>query len=233
MLRGFRLYRRRMSGRRAFMLFFSFFLIIMFVLTIIALKNLTPILTSMATARVSNVVNRIVNEAVDDAIIQGDFEYDNLISIEKDNDGKVTALKSNMVEFNRLQSEIMSDILERMNDVTSSELAIPVGSLTGITLLASRGPKIYVRMSAVGSPTADFENQFTSAGINQTKHQIVLNIDVNVSILLTGIKTSTVVSNSLAVAETIIVGNVPESYMYFNTNEDTAREILGSYAVTD
>ncbi|MEA4813887.1 MAG: sporulation protein YunB [Oscillospiraceae bacterium] len=215
------------------MLFLVFFLIIILILSNIALKNLMPILTSMATARVSNVVNRIVNEAVDDAIIQGDFEYDDLITIEKDNDGKVTALKSNMVEFNRLQSEIMSDILERMNDVTSSELAIPVGSLTGITVLASRGPKIHVKMSAVGSPTADFENLFTSAGINQTKHQIVLNIDVNVSILLTGIKTSTVVSNSLAVAETIIVGNVPNSYMYFNTDDDTAREIIGSYAVTN
>lgn len=231
MLRGFRSYRRRMSRRRAISLLLVFLLIISSVLAEMAIRNLTPILTNMATARVSNVVNRIVNEAVDEAIMKGDFEYDDLITIEKDNNGRVTALKSNMVQFNRLQAEIMNDILERMNDVTSSELSIPVGSLTGIAVLASRGPKIRVKMSAVGSPTADFHNLFTSAGINQTRHQIVLSITVNVSILLTGIKASTVVSNSLAVAETIIVGEVPNSYMYFSGDENKTSQAMQSYGL--
>jgi sporulation protein YunB len=232
MLRGFRFYRRRKGRRRAAALFFVALLIITSVLANIVVSNLTPILTSMATARVSNVVNKIVNEAVDQAIIKGDFQYDNLISIEKDNDGRVTALKSNMVEFNRLQSEIMNDILQRMNDVTSSELSIPIGSLTGIAVLSSRGPKIRIKMSAVGSPSADFNNLFTSAGINQTKHQIVLNISVNVSILMAGIKTSAVVNNSLAVAETIIVGSVPNSYMYFSGDGKSQEGTIQSYGMS-
>ena len=81
-------------------------------------------------------------------------------------------------------------------------------------------------MQFVGSSNASFENEFTEAGINQTKHRIILNVDVSVSILLPGFSTYTKVSNRFTVAETIIVGTVPDSYVYFHGNLEEAEDYV-------
>ena len=135
-----------------------------------------------------------------------------------------TARVSNLV--NRMQGQITDEILHRLSEVATSELEIPLGTLTGSALLAGRGPSLFVRMQAVGSASAAFRNQFTAAGINQTRHQIFLDVDVYMSILLPGMKTSTRVSNEIAVAETVIVGGVPDTYTYFSTMPDE----IGQYA---
>lgn len=186
-----------------------------------AVLHMRPIIVSLATARVSNAVNRIVVDAVRDAIDSGQVDYNVLIHLEKDETGRVAA-------FNRLRSQIADEILRRLSEVSTSELSIPVGTLTGSTLLAGRGPCIRVRMQAVGSTDASLRNAFSAAGINQTRHQILLSVDVYTSILLPGFTASTKVSNEIAVAETVIVGSVPETYTYFSTTpdelEDTARD---------
>ena len=188
----------------------------------VAAAHLKPLLTSLATTRVSNTVNGIVASSVNETIYSGDIDYDRLISFEKDNEGRITAVKSNMAEFNRLQSAIINDVLSRLSEVSTREISIPVGTLIGSPLLAGRGPLIRVRMQSVGSSSAHFENAFTSAGINQTRHRIYLVVDVYVSILLPGFSTVTKVSSSYAVAETVIVGSVPQSYTYFSNGEDMA-----------
>ena len=190
--------------------------------------QMRPLLGSLATTRVSNAVNRIVYQAVNEAIDSGQIAYEQLVSYEKDNEGRITMVRSNMAAFNRLRSQIADEILRRLSEVSTSELSIPVGTLTGSTLLAGRGPCIRVRMQAVGSTDASLRNAFSAAGINQTRHQILLSVDVYTSILLPGFTASTKVSNEIAVAETVIVGSVPETYTYFSTTpdelEDTARD---------
>ena len=197
-----------------------FLLAALLALAIVAMAHLKLVLTSLATARVSNTVNGIVTAAVNETIYSGGVDYDQLISFEKDNEGKITAVKSNMAEFNRLQSAIIDEVLEKLSEVTTKELSVPVGTLLGSPFLAGRGPLIRVRMQSVGSSSAHFENAFTSAGINQTKHQIYLVVDVYVSILLPGFSTTTKFSNTYSVAETVIVGSVPDNYTYFSNGED-------------
>lgn len=213
-------YRRRLTRRRLLGTLAFAAMTLALTITLFATTQMRPILASLATTRVSNMVNRIVSEAVDEAIESGNISYSDLITFEKDNDGRITAIYSNMAAFNRLQSKILDIILARIDQVPARELSIPVGSLTGSVLLAGRGPRISVRMESVGSSTANFENAFTSAGINQTKHQIVLNINVAVSILLPGFSTATTVSNAVTVAETVIVGSVPDTYTYFNSTSE-------------
>lgn len=229
-MRGFYGYRGQVARHM-----FSRILIIIFWCGIIGLAGLgiwqmRSMLTRLATAKVSNSVNRIVTEAVNDAVDTGEFQYNKLITFEKDEDGKITAVKSNMSEFNRLQSKILDQILERISEVSTRDLSIPLGNLTGTDLLSGRGPLITVKMQSVGSSTARLRNKFTSAGINQTKHQILLDVDVYISILLPGFSTATKVSNSFTVAETVIVGSVPNSYTYFNSdkaiNKDAEQYIL-------
>ena len=211
---------RTMSGKEKTLLLASALAFALLALGIVAAMHLKPILTSLATTRVSNTVNGIVGVAVNETIYSGDVDYDRLISFEKDNEGRITAVKSNMAEFNRLQSAILVEILTKLSEVSTKDISIPIGTLTGSPLLAGRGPLIRVRMQSVGSSSARFENAFTSAGINQTKHQIYLVVDVYVSILLPGFSTVTKVSSSYAVAETVIVGSVPDNYTYFSNGEN-------------
>lgn len=189
-------------------------------LAIVAMTHLKPVLTSLATARVANTVNGIVTAAVNDTVYSGGVDYDQLISFEKDKEGRITAVKSNMAEFNRLQAAIIDEVLTNLSEVSTRELSVPVGTLLGSPFLAGRGPLIRVRMQSVGSSSAHFENAFTSAGINQTRHQIYLAVDVYVSILLPGFSTMTKLSNHYAVAETVIVGSVPDNYTYFSNGAD-------------
>lgn len=229
MRNGFFYYRRQWD-RRAVLRALAFLTAVLTLWAVFfATAQLRPLLESLATTRVSNTVNRIVSEAVAEAIEDGAIRYESLISFEKDTEGRVTAVHSNMAAFNRLQSSILDIILTRVDQVSARELSIPIGTLSGTALLAGRGPRISVRMESVGSSSARFENTFSSAGINQTKHQIVLNIDVYVSILLPGFATATKVSNTFTVAETIIVGSVPETYTYFSTTPGTYEEDMKDY----
>ena len=200
---------------------------------VVALTHMKPILASLAEAKVNNIVNRIVVAAVNEAVEKGIINYDALVTLEKDDTGRVTALRSNMGEVNRLQSAIADDILQRLSEVSTSELSIPLGTLTGSALLAGRGPSIHVRMQAVGSTSASFRNNFSAAGINQTKHQILLRVDVYMSILLPGFTTSTKVTNEISVAETVIVGGVPENYTYFSTLPEEIQNYAEDYIMNN
>lgn len=222
---------RRINRRRLTVWLFLLFVGASLVMVAIAAMRMKPLLERVATARVTNSVNQVVAEAVDEAVQNGAIQYQELVSFEKDQEGRITALHSNMAVFNRLQSKILDTIMERIGEVSSRELSIPLGNLTGSALLAGRGPRIRVRMESMGSSTAHFENEFRSAGINQTKHQIVLHIDVYVTILLPGMTTATKVSNAITVAETVIVGTVPQTYTYFSAEPSSLQEEAKDYVL--
>jgi sporulation protein YunB len=219
-------YRRRRRGVRVLAALLLVVLLLCALALAVALAQLKPIMNSMATARISNAVHTAVAEAVTETISTGKYDYSDLITLEKDNEGKITALTSNMLQFNRLQIEVAENVIKNVGSVSSSELSIPIGSLTGVALLAGRGPEVHIRILSVGSPETAFENLFTDAGINQTKHQIVLNVTVTVRILMPGYTTSATVDNSVAVAETVIVGSVPETYTYFDSTSEEAKEYI-------
>ena len=223
----------RFTGRQRMLIWLTVIFTLLLALTVAVVLHMKPVVVDLATARTSNAVNRIVVAAVNDAVDSGRIDYEQLVDFDKDADGHVTALRSNMAAFNRLQASIADDILQRMAEVSSTDLAIPIGTLTGSPLLAGRGPCLRVRMQSVGTATARFDNQFSSAGINQTRHRIILNVDVHVSILLPGLTTYTKVSNEISVAETVIVGGVPETYTYFSTTPDEIENYADEYIINN
>ena len=223
----------RFTGRQRVLIWLTVIFTLLLALTVAVVLHMKPVVVDLATARTSNAVNRIVVAAVNDAVDSGRIDYEQLVDFDKDAEGHVTALRSNMAAFNRLQASIADDILQRMAEVSSTDLAIPIGTLTGSPLLAGRGPCLRVRMQSVGTATARFDNQFSSAGINQTRHRIILNVDVHVSILLPGLTTYTKVSNEISVAETVIVGGVPETYTYFSTTPDEVENYADEYIINN
>ena len=230
---GFFYYRRRIERRTLVDFLAVLGLVLAAAAMILATVRLRPLLESLATTRVSNAVNRVISESVDESIQSGAVRYDELIAFEKDNEGHITAIHSNMAACSRLQTDILDRILTRVGQVSARELSIPVGSLTGFALLAGRGPRISVRMESVGTSTAWFENEFSAAGINQTNHRIILHIEVGVAILLPGVTTSTRVASAVTVAETVIVGDVPQTYTYFATDPSSYGEDAKDYILNN
>lgn len=223
----------RFTVRQRVLIWLTVIFTLLLALAVAVVLHMKPVVVDLATARTSNAVNRIVVAAVNDAVDSGRIDYEQLVDFDKDAEGHVTALRSNMAAFNRLQASIADDILQRMAEVSSTDLAIPIGTLTGSPLLAGRGPCLRVRMQSVGTATARFDNQFSSAGINQTRHRIILDVDVHVSILLPGLTTYTKVSNEISVAETVIVGGVPETYTYFSTTPDEIENYADEYIINN
>lgn len=182
------------------------------VLTLLSRRLLLPVADELMLAQVNNEASDAVNRAIDGQIAAGELTYDRLVTLEKDEAGNVTAILSNMAEINRLKTGILFRIDECLEGLSVEELSVPVGSIFLPELFSGRGPSLPVRVLAVRSSDAEFRNDFSSAGINQTLHRIMLDVSVEVTILSwTGTHDVTVTS-SVAVAETVIVGSVPTTY---------------------
>lgn len=178
-----------------------------------------PILITAAQANTKNAVNRIVTEAVGKALAEEALGYRDMITLEKDNAGQITALTSNTLAMNRLRAEILGDILEQVDSLDSHTLGIPLGELTGLTVLSGRGPSLPVRIRSVGAANAEFRNVFTSAGVNQTYHQVMLEVSVEATLLIPGGTTQTTVVTQVCIAETVLVGEVPQTYLQLGLGE--------------
>ena len=148
----------RLSGKQKAVAWIAIALVLLFMGAALIVVRIRPMVTRLAESRATNRVNRIVAEAVSDAVASGQVDCSRLITFEKDSGGKVTALRSNMPEFNRLQTLISDAVLERLSEMSPVDLSIPLGTLTGSNLLAGRGPYIHVRTQSVGTATAKLRN---------------------------------------------------------------------------
>lgn len=211
----------RGKGRRRFRLFTVLTLLLFLLSAILFFVRIKPVVTQMAAAVANNSVTAAVNRAIREKMQDGSLEYDKLISLEKSVDGQVTALVTNMARVNSLQAEITNRVIELLADKSISEIGIPIGNIIGGALLSGRGPTIPIRILSVSHASAAFSNEFSDAGINQTRHKIMIYVTVRAVLLLPGYKTSTTVTSEVSVAETVIIGSVPESYTYFAESDLT------------
>lgn len=188
-----------------------FFLIILLII-IIFLNNVRPLLVQLTVAKATDIVTEATNKTIADKLADGSLDYDQLVSLEKDSDGNITALVTKMARINTLQAEITNGVIEELSDKQATVVDIPLGNVIGGTVLSGRGPNIPVKILSATSVSAEFQNEFSSAGINQTRHQIMLDVYVTIDIIVPGYETTETVNAEVAVAETIIVGKVPSTY---------------------
>jgi len=187
--------------------------LVLLVTALLGLRNLQPILTEMATATSRDIVTQAINDAINRRLSDGTLSYDSLITLEKDDSGAITALTTDMAKINTLQAEITNEVIDAVSEMGSARLRVPLGNIIGGSWLSGRGPGIPFKVVSLATSSAKFENAFESAGINQTKHKILIDVTVDVSILMPGKTTKTQVQSQVLVAETVIVGDVPNSYV--------------------
>jgi sporulation protein YunB len=186
--------------------------------------KISPLIQQLAKVRVAYLATKAINDAVDTEISSGKIKYEDLIAFEQNSEGQITALKTNMVKVNQLKVEITNIVLDRIDAIDQSQLYIPLGNIVNGDLFSGRGPRIPIKIVPTGVVTATFENQFSSAGINQTRHQVIMKLTVDMNVLAPGTTQATSVTSSVNVAETIIVGTVPGNYTYFDDSGDSTKK---------
>ncbi len=183
-------------------------------------KVVVDISEQTVKAECSLIISSVINELIE----KSNITYDKLVDFEKGEQGRVSALKINIIEINKFKSDLSLKILSRLKDVKQMKVTVPLGTIFSSELFSGRGPKILVNVIPVGSVATEINNEISSAGINQTRHQIILTVRAQISILTALNKISTSVSNDICIAETIIVGNVPESYTNIDANTATGHD---------
>lgn len=168
---------------------------------------------ALAQTQVINTTSDLINDAIDEQIETGNIQYDRIVYFEKDLDGRITALKTNMSEVNRLKTDILNLINDEILALDHSDLGIPLGSLILPELLPGKGMQIPVHIMSIRNSDASFQSYFTEAGINQTLQQLTMQVSVDVAVLILGQTDTFTVSSQVVVAETIIVGQVPDTFL--------------------
>ena len=166
----------------------------------------------LAETQVRNATSDLINDAIDRQIELGNIQYDRIVYFEKDVNGKITALKTNIGEVNRLKTDTLNVINEQILDVESTDLGIPLGSLFLPEMLSGKGPQIPVKILSIRNSDGYFESSFSHAGINQTLHQVHMFVLVDVAVLVLGRTLIFTVESDVVIAETIIVGDVPDTF---------------------
>ena len=170
-----------------------------------------PIRT-LARTQIMNATSDLINDAIDQQIEAGDIHYDRIVYFEKDLNGRITALKTNMSEVNRLKTSTLNIINDEILALDTSDIGIPLGSLFFSEMFSGRGPIISVEIISIRNSDAFFTSSFTQAGINQTLHKLSMSVLVDVAVLVLGETASFTVTSEVVVAETIIVGDVPDTF---------------------
>ena len=82
-----------------------------------------------------------------------------------------------------------------------------------------------MKIQLYGNVTANIRSDFEGAGINQTRHRILCDVKVGVSAVIPGCSSYTEVENSFTVSETVLLGNVPDSFTSVDVSEDLYDDI--------
>lgn len=205
-------YFRPLSTKKKILMSFCFIFVLFFIFTTIFYINVRPVVVKLTESAVTDVVVLAINDVISNEISTGDLDYEKLITLIQDENGNVTALITNMAIINTLQTKITDGVTRSVKDKILNDMDIPIGNVIGGTIFSGRGPSIPIKILSVTDVRTKFTNSFSAAGINQTRHKIMLEINVTIDMLVPGCTTSTTVDMEVAVAETVIVGDVPNFY---------------------
>ena len=209
---------------RSFLRFLVFLLVLFVVFFCMFRSRYRDVIRELAETQVKNTTSDLTNDAIAKQIADGIIQYDRIVFFEKDLDGRITALKTNMSEVNRLKTDILNIINDEILALDTSDIGIPMGSLFLPELFSGKGPVIPVHILSIRNSDATFRSNFSQAGINQTLHQLIMLVSVDVAILVLGQTGSFTINSEVVVAETVIVGDVPNTFLQTGGNYEPKRE---------
>lgn len=184
-------------------------LLILAALVAVYCIRIVPLVRSLGMVQVGNELSDMITLVVDRELEREGVDYDTLIAMERAPDGTIQALKTNMAAINDVKTRMVNVVNDELTDLDSFQLGIPLGNIIMPSTLSGMGPKVPIKILAMSNAGSDFISDFSSAGINQTKHQISVRVSLDVTVLTVAGLQQTTVDSTIVVAETVIVGDVP------------------------
>lgn len=175
--------------------------------------QLRPVIRTIAVSKATNLISALSAAAVEDGLDSLNMGYDSFVRLEKGSDGSVSSLTGNVQAASRFRRQVIDGLINQLEHIDPDELGVPIGTLTGHLLLSGLGPDIRISLQAVGDVQASYESSFISAGLNQTVHRITLNLTIVVYLMIPGEIVPVQAQQAVPVAESVIVGQVPETYI--------------------
>ena len=207
--------KREKNGRtrriRAFLIFI-FIAVVLLTAFISYFTTIKPIVTSIATSQVEVVMMKSVNDAAIRVLSSQDVGYEDIITVSMDECGKIASLTANSVLINIIKSRFVNEVVDNIESHSNNSVKIPIGSILSPTFFSGHGPDLCFDLMPVSSVYADFESSFVTAGINQTRHIISVKITVSSGVYLPGYSAETTIETRMIVAETVIVGSIPNDF---------------------
>ena len=188
-------------------------LIIAFSTVKIVLDSILPIFDTLCENRAKSIATIVSNEQATN--VMREHTYDELFTIEKDSDGNIKMIKSNVIPINEIISDVANKIQEDLDSKGREDIEIPFGSITGFKLLSGEGPGIKITITPIGDVETDLRSEFIAQGINQTLHRVYLQVKCNVNILTPFDNISKEINNQVLLMENVILGNIPDNYYNF------------------
>ncbi len=189
-------------------------ILIIFIIEILVARNIinaiNPIIDTQCVNQAKNIATIITNEQ--SSIVMEKYKYEDLATVIKDDNGKIQMVKLNIIPVNEIISDVAIRVQNELNNVETADMGIRLGSFSGSKLLSYFGPKINIKISCIGNVETDLKSEFKSVGVNQTLHQVYLDIGCEVMVLTPYNTKNEKVKNQVLIAESIIVGEVPNTY---------------------
>lgn len=181
-------------------------------------KVIAPTVMMVATSEMQARALETVNIAMVNEFSK-DFNYDDIVKVEKDNEGNIVMMKADTVKMNKIACDVSINAQNKLQSFGSIGIKIPLAYIFKNNILASFGPTVTVKMQPIGSIETKYISDFESAGINQTRHKIYVQVKTNVRIIIPFKSTDIEVQNEMPIAETIIVGKIPNNSIGLNLQD--------------
>lgn len=181
-------------------------------LTYLFYRNVTRVLLSVSEATIRSITTVAVNEAIY-YTLSDNLRYEDLVNVDRNENGDILAISSNVFQINRIARDTAYLSQENLNKLSEEGVYLPLGALTGIEAFAGAGPKINVKILPISNVQTRFLSEFASAGINQTKHSIYLEVVADISIILPTQTRNLASTTEVLICESVLVGKVPDTFL--------------------
>ena len=186
------------------------FMVILLTASVLFLElRLKPVAASVASVQAKAFATDAINESVGEILEEMNITGDDLETVTALADGSLSSINTNTVLINKLKNLITLRSQEAISNIRSKRVDVPLGTILGGELLNGTGPCIPVYISMTGNVSSDFEGSFESGGINQTVHKLSVNITAEINIIMPMNSCSEIVTTTVLVGETVIIGNTP------------------------
>lgn len=208
-----------MKKKRSWLRWCILFVLVVAILFLLVEQNLSQTLLDMAYATAHSIALETVNRAAQQVVGEG-IDYGELMDVQTDDQGRVTMLRANTMRMNQMATQTAILAQEELNSIENQMVDVPLGAALGIRFLGGFGPRIGVQIVPIGAVSTYFETEFETAGINQTRHKVFLTLATTVSLIVPADSRVVQVTSTVPIAESIIVGQVPDSFVDVSDEED-------------